>query len=152
MLVKPEDLRTELYPEILDAITRGDSNELVQQIKAAESFVQGYLFKYDLKALFGTETEEPTHPDDNLKKVVKTIAVYWLVKKANPNVNLDLYREDWELLIGTNKDPGWLTDIKQGRINPDWPYKPDDASTNPDESKEQSDVYFTSTRKRTQFF
>lgn len=153
MLVQPEELTTELYPEIIAEITRGDESEVRTQIKAAESFIQGYLFKYDLKALFGTDEEPPSHPDENLKKVVKTVACYWLLKKANPNVSLDLFREDWQLLIGTRNDPGWLTDIKEGRVNPDWPYKPDNPDTSPDdESKEQSDVYFTSTRKRTQFF
>jgi hypothetical protein len=149
MLVQPDELKTELYPEIIDAITRSDDAQVIIQIKAAEDFVKGYLFKYDLKALLGTETIAPTVIDENLKKVIKIIACYWLVRKANPNVSLDLFREDWMLMIGTKDEPGWLTEIKNGHINPDWPYKPDDLlTTNVDESQINSDVHWGSNYKR----
>jgi hypothetical protein len=149
MLVQPDELKTELYPEIIDAITRSDDAQVIIQIKAAEDFVKGYLFKYDLKALLGTETIAPTVIDENLKKVIKIIACYWLVRKANPNVSLDLFREDWMLMIGTKDEPGWLTEIKNGHINPDWPYKPDDLlTTNVDESHINSDVHWGSNYKR----
>jgi hypothetical protein len=149
MLVQPDELKTELYPEIIDAITRSDDAQVIIQIKAAEDFVKGYLFKYDLKALLGTETIAPTVIDENLKKVIKIIACYWLVRKANPNVSLDLFREDWMLMIGTKDEPGWLTEIKNGHINPDWPYKPDDLlTTNVDESQINSDVHWNSNYKR----
>jgi hypothetical protein len=153
MLVQPDELITELYPEIIDEITRSNDAEVVSQIKAAEDFCKSYLFKYDLKALFGTETEAPTVVDENLKKTIKIIASYWLVRKANPNVSLDLFREDWELMIGNKEVPGWLFDIKEGNINPDWPYKPDDPATpDIDESGTQDQVYWSSNRKRTNSF
>ena len=59
-LVKIEDLFTELYPEVIDEITRTDDDEKQEQIDAAEAFVKGFLFKYDLKALFGDTDNEPT--------------------------------------------------------------------------------------------
>lgn len=152
MLVQPEDLITELYPEVIEAITRNNPQEVVKQIKAAEDFCKAYLFKYDLKALFGTDTTEPTVNDENLKKTVKIIASYWLVKKANPNINLDAFREDWEILIGNKEVPGWLTDIKNGTLNPDWPYKKNDPETPVDESKQESDIFWHSNPKRTQRF
>lgn len=152
MLVQPSELNTELYPEIRNAITRGDENEIVLQIKAAEDFCKSYLFKYDLKALFGSETIAPTVIDENLKKTVKVIASYWLVRKANPNVNLELFREDWELMIGNKEVPGWLYDIKEGNINPDWPYKPDNPDTPEDESTQNDGVFWGSNTKRTQRF
>lgn len=156
MLVQPEDLKTELYPEVQTAITRGDSNEVISQIKAAEAFCKSYLFKYDLKALFGDDTVDPavapTVIDDNLKKTIKVIASYWLVRKANPNVNLELFREDWELMIGNKEVPGWLYDIKEGNISPDWPYKPDIPETPEDESAQNDGVFWGSNSKRTQRF
>ena len=118
MLVQPSELNTELYPEVIAAITRSNSDETFAQIKAAEAFCKSYLFKYDLKALFGDDTVDPaiapTVNDEQLKKTIKVIASYWLVRKANPNVNLDLFREDWELMIGNKEVPGWLYDIKEG--------------------------------------
>ena len=51
MLVSPDDLKTELYPEIVQAITRSNPEEVKTQIKAAEAFCKSYLFKYDLNVL-----------------------------------------------------------------------------------------------------
>lgn len=157
MLVQPSELNTELYPEIIESITRSDNDEVISQIKAAEDFCKSYLFKYDLKALFGDDTANPvvapTIVDNNLKKTIKVIASYWLVRKANPNVNLDLFREDWELMIGNKEVPGWLYDIKEGNISPDWPYKADNpATTEMDESTQNDGVFWGSNPKRTQRF
>ncbi len=156
MLVQPSELNTELYPEIIDAITRSNPEETISQIKAAEAYAKSYLFKYDLKALFGDDTVDPvitpTVIDENLKKTIKIIASYWLVRKANPNVNLDLFRDDWQLMIGDKEGPGWLYDIKEGNINPDWPYKPDDPATTEDESAQNDGVFWTSNIQRTQRF
>lgn len=156
MLVQPNEINTELYPEIVQAITRSTPAEVIEQIKAAEDFCKSYLFKYDLNALFGDDTTDPvTAPtviDNNLKKTVKIIASYWLVRKANPNVSLDLFREDWELMIGNKEVPGWLYDIKEGNINPNWPYKPDDPETPEDESGVNDGTYWSSNPKRDQRF
>ena len=158
MLVQPAELETELYPEVMIAITRNQPEQVIAQIKAAEDYCKSYLFKYDLKALFGDDTTSPiTAPtviDENLKKTIKIIASYWLVRKANPNVNLDLFRDDWELMIGNKEVPGWLYDIKEGNINPDWPYKVviDDPATPDDESLNASPVFWASNHKRTQRF
>jgi hypothetical protein len=157
MLVSPDDLKTELYPEIVQAITRSNPEEVKTQIKAAEAFCKSYLFKYDLNALSGNDlTIPPTPPtvvDENLKKTIKVIASYWLVRKANPNVNVNLFREDYELMVGNKELPGWLWDIKEGNINPDWPYKIDNTST-PDtnESEINNPVSWSSNTKRTQRF
>lgn len=156
MLVQPSELNTELYPEIIAAITRSNNDEVILQIKAAEDFAKSYLFKYDLKALFGDDTTDPVVApslvDENLKKTIKVIASYWLVRKANPNVNLDLFREDFEMMVGNKEVPGWLYDIKEGNINPSWPYKADDPITPEDESTENDGVFFDSNPKRTQRF
>jgi hypothetical protein len=156
MLVQPSELNTELYPEVQSAITRGNDDEVIAQIKSAEDFCKSYLFKYDLKALFGDDTVDPvvapTIVDNNLKKTIKVIASYWLVRKANPNVNVELFREDWELMIGNKELPGWLYDIKEGNINPDWPYKADNSETPEDESAQNDGVFWGSNSKRTQRF
>jgi hypothetical protein len=157
MLVQPSELNTELYPEVVAAITRTNDNEVISQIKAAEAFCKSYLFKYDLKALFGDDAVDPivapTVVDENLKKTIKVIASYWLVRKANPNVNLELFRDDWELMIGNKEVPGWLFDIKEGNISPDWPYKADNpTTTDTDESTQNDGVFWESNTKRRQRF
>lgn len=153
MLVEPQELITELFPEIVEEIVRGNSDEVLLQIKSAEDFVKGYLFKYDLKALFGTATTQPSLVDESLKKCIKIVASYWLVRKCNPNVNIELFANDYGLMIGSEKEPGWLINVKNGDINPDWPYKPDDVTTpDIDESEEDKPVFWISNYKRTQRF
>jgi hypothetical protein len=151
MLVQPSDLTSELYQEIIDEITRENEEEVINQIKAAEDFCKSYLFKFDLMALFGDDATPPTVIDSNLKKTVKIIASYWIVRKANPNVNLQLFRDDWEMMIGTQQQPGWLTQVKEGYLVPNWPYKPDDPSTPEDES-DTGEVAWYSNNKRRNYF
>ena len=156
MLVQPSELTSELYQEIIDEITRDNLNEVKTQIKAAEDFCKSYLFKYDLNALFGNDKVDPVLPptviDENLKKTVKIIASYWLVRKSNPSVSLELFRQDWELMIGTKDEPGWLTQIKEGYLVPEWPYKPDDPSTPDVDESANTQVSWSSNIKRTNRF
>ena len=152
MLVKIQDLETELYPEVIAEITRSSEQEKTTQIKAAEDFAKGFLFKYDLNALFGTDTTEPTYVDESLKKCVKIIAAYFLVRKASPNVSLQLFKDDYMMMIGTKEEPGWLYEIRNGDINPAWAYKQDDPETPEDESKQNNDFYWNSDIKRTNRF
>lgn len=164
MLVQPEELTSELYPEIIEQITRGDNTEVIIQIKAAEALCKSYLFKYDLNALFGIDAVPaigdtpavdlvaPTIIDENLKKCIKVIAAYWLVRKSSPNINVDLFREDYEMMIGNKENPGWLVEIRDGYLNPAWPYKKDDPTTPEIDESKPTSVSWSSNQKRTQRF
>lgn len=145
MLVKVTDLeKTELYPEIIKKIVRDNSEDAKEFILDAEDLAKGYLSKYNLKAIFGTDTEEPTYIDRGLKKQIKAIAAWYLVKKANPNVNIELFRIDYEDAIK------WLEGVQGGTINPTLPYQPDDPDTPEDEGMGQ--VWWGSNIKRKQNF
>lgn len=132
MLVTVNELeKTELYPEIIQAITRRDNSAAELQILAAESLVRSYMSRYDKAAIFGTAEAEPTFRGADLeliKKVVKTIASYYLVRKANPNVDIELFRLDYQDAIV------WLERLQEGKVNPDLPYVKDDPETSIDES------------------
>ncbi|MDR3226059.1 MAG: DUF1320 domain-containing protein [Prevotellaceae bacterium] len=147
MLVTVEELgKTSLYPEIIQKITRGDNSGAELQILAAESLVRSYMSKYNLDAIFGTTETLPTFTgsDVNLiKKIVKIIASYYLVRMANPNVNIELFRADYEDALD------WLKDLQAGNVNPDLPYKSDNSESS---DSEISDVYFNSLPKQNNFF
>lgn len=145
MLVSIEELgKTSLYPEIIETITRNDAEAAELQILAAESLCRSYLFKYDLAAAFGTATEPPKTESPLLKKIVKTIAAYYLVRMANPNVDLELFRDDYEAAIQL------LADIRDGKNSLELPY----AQDNPDtpETEGGNAVSWDSNPKRTNFF
>lgn len=145
MITTPEELeRTTLYPEVIRQITRGDQEAVKLQILAAESLAKSYLTKYDLTALFGTESRAASHPDELIKTVVRTIASYYLLKMANPNVNIELAQMDYKDAINI------LRDIRDGKNNlPGVPYATDDPAT---DEEGAGDVQWHSTPKRTNLF
>lgn len=145
MIVTVEELgKTSLYPEVIKTITRGDAAAAELQILAAEDMARSYLFKYDLKAAFGDGGVPPTVVSPLLQKIVKMIASYFLVRMANPNVNLQLYRDDYEHAISL------LEDIRDGRNNISLPYAPDDPDTPEDEGA--NSMSWKSEPKRTNYF
>ncbi len=145
MLVSIDELgKTSLYPEVIRAITRGDRSAAELQVLAAEDLCKSYLTKYDLEAAFGTEDAPPAVVSPLLKKLVKTIASYYLVRMANPNVDIELYRQDYEHALEL------LEDIRDGRNSLALPYAPDDPSTPEDESA--GSMAWRSETKRTNYF
>jgi hypothetical protein len=141
MLVKIEEIKkTSLYPEVVERIIRGDQEAAKLQILAAEALVKSYLHKYDIPAIFGTETEEPTFTGGDvefIKKIIKIITSYYLVRLSNPNVDIKLYRADYEDALEQ------LSEIQAGNLNPNLPY----AETNEDTV---TDVFFTCNKKKRQ--
>lgn len=156
-LIKPEDLKTELYDEVISKITRfrpSDeetiNKELQQHINDAEAFIKSFLFKYDLNKLFSEVPSNPPLEIDALKKCIKVCAGWFLIRKANPNINYDAWKGDFMFWIGDESEPGWIYSIREGKINPSWPYPEDNPETT--ENEEQGDVYWTSTKQRVNRF
>ena len=144
MLVTIDELAsTSLYPEVLSAITRNDPHAAELQILSAEELCKSYLFKYDCEALFGSLTAAPSHPSELIKKLVKIIASYFLVRMASPNVNIELYRLDYQDAIRM------LEDIRDGRNNPALPYAADNPNTPIDEAGDS--FFFSSNPKQSQY-
>ncbi len=150
MIITVADLRkSSIYPEILDIITRKDDTVVEMQILAAQSLCASYLFKYDLKPVFGDDTTDPVVPptvvSPALQKIVKIIASYYLVRQSNPNIDLELYRKDYEDAITL------LENIRDGQNNlMELSYRQDDPTTPEDESG--AGVSWQSNPKRTNFF
>lgn len=145
MLVSIQELaETSLYPEQITAITRNNPRAAELQILSAEELCKSYLFKYDLNAVFSDDKTPPSHPSEMIKKLVKIIASYFLVRMAAPNVNIELYRADYVDAIQL------LEDIRDGKNNPNLPYATDNPDTPADES--MGEFYFDSVKKRNNYF
>lgn len=136
--------KTSLYPELINKITRNDNEAAELQILAAEAYVKSFLFKYDLVAIFGTETEAPSFNSELVKKLVKIVAAYYLVRMANPNVQIELFRADFE------DAQKLLENLRDGTNNAGLPYATDNPDTTNDESN--SEIHFSSNPKRTNHF
>lgn len=136
------DFNTHIYEEIIDEITRTDDTIITKGIDAAIGEAKTYLSRYDRTALF-----TPTVSDaliEHLRSVVKDIAAWHMVKLANPNIDLKLFRTNYEDAIK------WLEKVQKGQADPEgWPYKTDDPAT---PGNENSGVQWSSNQKRNQHF
>ena len=118
------ELKTHIYDEVLNIITREDDDIVDEQIHAAIGEAKSYLEKYDLDALFGIEAAgedaavEPTFADTNLKQKVKALAIWNIISLANTSVDL--------AVMNTRKDDAisWLRKVQANIAVPaGWPLK-----------------------------
>lgn len=138
------DLTPPMYPEIIDTITREDEDIITRCIAKGIAEAKSYLVRFNLVALFGTADDEPTVEDENLKSVVKDLVCWQLIKLANPNIDMKLFRTNYEDAIA------WLDKIKKSQLAPEgWLYKDDDADT---PFPEGDIVSYSSNTKRTNHF
>ena len=140
-----QDLFTHIYPELLDEIIRTDDTIIERSISAAIAETKSYLSRYDLDALFGTNNTNKTINSEHLNNIVKDIACWSIIRLANPNIDLKLFRTAYEDSIR------FLTLVQKGQADPDgWTYKPDDPNTT--DNNENNSIKWSSNKKRTQHF
>lgn len=151
MIITVEELqKTSLYEEITDAITRDDDSVIKMQILAAQSLCSTFLFKYKLTDVFGDDSVTPAVAPIKrcpaLAEIVKVIACYYLLRQSSPNVNIELYKDDYDQAIELLKDirdgKNQLSELDYIEDNPETPY---------DESQ-ATGVTWNSNPKRTNHF
>lgn len=139
-----EDLYAKIYQEIIEEIVRDNATIIPKAISSAIAESKCYLSRFDLLALFGNETTEPTVEDDYLKDIVSDIACWNVIKLANPNINIPMFRTAYEDAIK------FLEKVMKGQASPDgWPYKTDNTDT---DYNEANSVQWSSNTKRVQQF
>lgn len=138
-LVK-EDLYAKIYQEIIEEIVRDNATVIPKAISSAIAETKSYLSRFDLVAMFGNDTVEATVQDDYLKDIVSDIACWNIIKLANPNINMELFRTSYEDAIK------FLEKVMKGQASPDgWIYKSDNSGTT---INENSTVQWSSNKKR----
>ena len=85
-------LSTHAYPEIIDVITRSDDSIVDEAISAGTEEAISYLNRFDLAAIFGTVSADPTYQNKYLNSLVKDIIIWHLIKLSNPNINVEISR------------------------------------------------------------
>jgi hypothetical protein len=143
-IITKADLSTHLYAEIIEEITRTDDTIITRTIDTAESTAKAYLSKYDLVALFGTNLVLPTVNSHLLINIVKDITCWHLIRLSNPNINLELFRTNFEDAIKL------LERIQKNQAEPEgWPLKPIESDIDPTDN---SSVVWSSNKKRSNYF
>ena len=137
------DLYTNIYPEIIKEITRGDTTVADRAISTAIQEAKIYLARFDLLQLFGTNKDLPTVTDDYLKSLVKDIACWHLLRLSNAGIDYAVYRTAYQDAITS------LKNIMAGQAQPDgWPY----AETPDSEVPPGDSISWSSNPKRDNFY
>jgi len=112
-----------------------DFNLVTEAINSAISEAKSYLSRFNRTSLFdGTVT------DPNLKSKVKDLACWYLIKLANPNIDVAMFRTAYE------DARNWFKDIQKGQADPEgWPYVSDDIAT---DFNENNTVQYSTNMKR----
>ena len=123
-IITSTDLATNIYPEIINEITRTNSTITDRAIATAIQETKMYLSRYDLVQLFGTDTTSPAITDEYLKSLVKDVACWHLLRLANTNLDYAAFRTAYQDAINS------LKNIMNGQAQPQgWPYI--DTTTSP---------------------
>jgi hypothetical protein len=116
-IINQADLQTNMYAEVIEEITRADAGITELAIATAIQEAKTYLARYNLVALFGTDTTEPEIEDQYLKTLVKDITCWRLIRLCNTAVDYSVFRTAYLDAIAA------LTAIMKGQAQPDgWPY------------------------------
>lgn len=137
------DFKTHIYAEIITEITRSDTTICPIAINEAISTAKGYLSRFNKTKLFDDGATGFVN-DPQLLAAVKDIAVWRMIRLANPNLSIEMARTNYEDAIN------WLKDVQKGIADPDgWPYKDDDTDT---DFPEGNAVSYTSNTKRSNHY
>ena len=143
-VLNPTDLKTHAYSEVINEITRGDDTIITTAIDAATQEAKMYLARFDLLQLFGDATTSPTFTDGYLNSLLKDIALWHLMRLANPAIDTAMARKAYEDAIIA------LKNIMEGVVQPaGWPYAPGNSETTlPDNGA----IEWTSIPKRNNYY
>lgn len=109
------ELKTHLYNENVEVISRQDDTIVQAAIDAAISEAKGYLPAYDIAATFNASGK---NRNALLLTFVKDIATWHFLVLCNAGVELQLRQDRYERAIA------WLKAVQKGDISADLPAKP----------------------------
>jgi hypothetical protein len=137
-MLTPEDFKTHLYGNAIDAISDNDEDLLTDAIATAYAEAAGYLSRFDTDTIFENDTIETKYA--NLVTWLKDIAKWHFINICNVSVDLVLAESRYKIAIAE------LGKIQKGLIVPKgWPLADTDT---PD----FSGFYIASSPKRGNYF
>lgn len=121
-----------------------DFDIAAEAIDCATAEVKAYLSRFDLPKLFDPLATGFVN-DKNLKSKVKDVACWHLIKLANPNIDVAMFRTAYE-----DARDKFFAKVQSGDLDPEgWPYKADDPGT---DFPEGNAIVFSTETKRNNHF
>ncbi|MDL2254974.1 DUF1320 domain-containing protein [Parabacteroides sp. OttesenSCG-928-K15] len=113
-------MKTHLYEENVEVISRGDEAIMQAAIDAAQAEARGYLGAYDMDTVF-SQTDGKRNA--LLLIFIKDIATWHFLVLCNAGHELSLRQNRYERAIS------WLKAVQKGDVTPDLPVKEDEGET-----------------------
>jgi len=142
-IVVKADLKTHIPISTVDKITGADDTIVTAALNTSFSEAKSYLSRFNLTKLFDS-TATGYVADVNLQSKIKDLTCWHLIQRANANIDMQLFKENYDDAIT------WLKDVSRGLADPaGWPLADDDPDT---EWPEDSTLHYNSNDKRTNHF
>ncbi len=138
MFLQIDELKTHLYQENINLISRDDETILAAAIDGAMQEAKGYLGNYDKNVIFSAKKEER---HTLLLIFIKDIAVWHFINLCNGGTDLELREKRYSRAID------WLKAVQKGTVTPDLPALRED-----DGDKATDGIRYGSNPKRNQHF
>lgn len=112
MYLSNDEIKTHLYSDNVEVITRGDETIVTAAVDAAISEAKGYLSAFDRDSIFGAVAGER---NTLLLTFVKDIAAWHLLNLCNAGSDMKLRQDRYDRAIE------WLNAVQKGNVSPDLP-------------------------------
>jgi phage gp36-like protein len=120
MFLSLEEMKTHLYRENVEIISRGDGAIMQAAIDAAQAEARGYLGAYDTDTVF---SREGSARNALLLIFIKDMATWHFLVLCNAGHELSLRQDRYDRAVS------WLKAVQRGDVTPDLPAKADDGGT-----------------------
>jgi phage gp36-like protein len=138
MYLSNDEIKTHLYSDNVDVITRGDDTIVTAAVDAAVSEAKGYLSAFDRDAIF---TAVADARNALLLTFVKDIASWHLLNLCNAGSDMKLRQDRYDRAVE------WLKAVQKNNVSPDLP-----TLSDPDKATAALGIIFGSNTKREQHF
>ena len=138
MFLTPEELKTHLYTENIDIISRNDVTILQAAIDGAIQESKSYLSSYDRDSIFSASGDAR---NALLLIFIKDMSVWHFINLCNAGTEMEIRKARYDRAVD------WHKAVQKGQVSPDLPVIIDDKG---DSSAGQ--VIYGSNVKRNQHF
>lgn len=112
MYLSLDEMKTHLYAENIDIISRGDEAIMTAAIDSAIAEAKGYLGAYDRNKIFSAAGEDR---NPLVLLFVKDIATWHFLVLCNAGSKMELRQDRYHSAIA------WLKAVQKGDVTPDLP-------------------------------
>lgn len=113
MYLTPQELNTSMYSHILNEITEGDNQVIVQAIEAAIEELSSYLAnRYDTELIFNMRGKER---NALILENTKVVTIWQVIKLSNAETIYEIWKERYDRVID------YMEKVAEGKASPRLP-------------------------------